>query len=622
MSSPVKLSKNQQSIVFAASGALYVKASPGSGKTRVLTERVRHLLPQTNKKILVLTFTNKAGQEIKNRLSDLEDVDGKTFIGTFHGFCQSVLENHSNLIGYATMPHIFEDEGDRLELIAHAIKQVPSYLLKYEKYGIKKQRELSYKMLNLISSAKRELISDIASQTDDEGFILLYSSYQDILRSQNVIDFDDLLLKTYTLFIDFPKVAALYRRSFFAICIDEAQDMNNAQYQLLKALSNGEFNNIMLVGDPNQSIFHFNGSSQDYMDKEFIKDFNPKVIELTEDYRSSIAVLKAAIRIIPKAKFIEKTVKQGKFECYRAENEDVEAQWIADKIRAIIELGQHDDIEGELCFEKIVVLARNKYLFKPLEEKFKSKNIHFYYKMTPGALKFESSLMKIFDLAFRVKLNPQDDLHSKRLLIAVDVDISDGRQLPKLVNAIQDSAKKTMVQLVIALDDEGNNFKKKLEDYQHQVSIVDEAERSMLFRDIEELVTHWHNYAKGTDNKSLNQFKNAMALGRTHPLTQHSGVTLSTVHTIKGQEFDIVFVIGMDDETFPDYRAVHSGGIELTQERNNLYIAFTRSKRWLFVTWPEKRTMPWGGVRGRKISRFLEDFQCDGIPNCVSGTIL
>lgn len=130
----------------------------------------------------------------------------------------------------------------------------------------------------------------------------------------------------------------------------------------------------------------------------------------------------------------------------------------------------------------------------------------------------------------------------------------------------------------------------------------------MIFNDINELLKHSHNYAKKTDNKSLHQFKNAMALGQTHPLTQHNGITLSSVHTMKGQEFDIVFIIGMDDETFPDYRAVRSGGIEMTQEKNNPYVAFTRAKRFLYVTYPQKRMMPWGGYKTRRVSRFLKVF--------------
>ena len=136
----------------------------------------------------------------------------------------------------------------------------------------------------------------------------------------------------------------------------------------------------------------------------------------------------------------------------------------------------------------------------------------------------------------------------------------------------------------------------------------DDNARKMIFDDIDELLKHWSHYAKKTDNKSLHQFKNDMALGKTHSLTQHNGITLSTVHTMKGQEFDIVFLMGMDEETFPDYRAVNKGGIELTQEKNNLYVAFTRAKRFLYVTWPKQRLMPWGDYKSRRISRFLKVF--------------
>jgi len=609
VSHQVELSEKQRSIVDAPDGALYVKASAGSGKTRVLTERIRVLLSRSNKKVLALTFTNKAGQEIKDRLADIEDIDQRAFVGTFHGFCQSVLENHGHLIGYAEMPHIFEEENDRLELIEQAIQLTPSYAASYIKQDKKQQRDFRYRALNFIADMKRKLINeaDIASETDDENIILLYCSYQDILKSQNAIDFDDLLLKVYGLFNDYPKIAALYRRSFFAVCVDEAQDLNNAQYHLLKALANGELDNILMVGDPNQSIFHFNGSSPKYMDEEFVKDFHPKTIELNENYRSSKAVLDAAQKLIPDAEQIEHTVKKGIFELYKTKDEEMEAQWISQKIQQIIELKTHDDIEGELSYEKIVVLARNKYLFKPLEKVLTTTGIPHYYKMTPGALKFESSLMQIFDLALRVKLNSQDELHKKRLLDMLSLP-HEYADLSEIVTRIHDNNQKTVINLVISLSDNGSNIKSQLEAYKAQIAISDDDEKNMLFRDVDELLIHWHNYAKATDHKSLHQFKNAMALGQTHPLSQHSGVTLSTVHTMKGQEFDIVFIIGMDDETFPDYRAVRNGGIELAQEKNNLYVAFTRSKRWLFVTWPENRTMPWGDKKHRRISQFLNNF--------------
>ncbi len=606
----IELSEKQKKIVYAENGPIYVKASAGSGKTRVLTERVRYLLGKTNKKVLALTFTNKAGKEIKERLSSIQDLEKRVFVGTFHSFCQSVLENHGGLIGLEQMPHIFEDDIDRIELIEKVIKQTPSYANKYYKQDKNEQKKFLYRALNFISKMKQKLIADneIGEHTDNEDIILLYQNYQEILRSQNAIDFDDLLLLAYNLLINFTQIASLYRRNFFAICIDEAQDLNNAQYQLLRALTNNEFNNVMLVGDPNQSIYHFNGSSPDFMDKQFVNDYNPFIVELVENYRSSKKVLEAAGKIITDAEYIIGTIKEGHFEINSLEDEELEAQWVVDKIKELISLKAHKDIEGKITYEKIAVLARNKYIFNQLEAQLYKANLQFYYKMTPGALQFESELMKIFDLAFRVKLNPQDLLHKQRLLNLIEIDTTTNTEINNFIPMVKDELVKNLIKLVIELYDDGSNIIKMLENFRDSLNVKDENEKNMIYKDIDEFLKHWKNYAKNTDNKSLHQFKNSMALGQTHSLSQHSGITLSTVHTMKGQEFDIVFVIGMDNETFPDYRALRNGGIELIQEKNNLYVAFTRAKRFLYITWPQKRMMPWGEYKTRKISDFLKVF--------------
>ena len=610
MTTTIELSEKQKKIVYSENGPIYVKASAGSGKTRVLTERIRHLLTKTNKKVLALTFTNKAGEEIRERLDDISEIEKRIFVGTFHSFCQTILENHGNLIGLAKMPHIFEDETDRLELVGQAIKQTPSYAGKYRTQNEKEGKKYRYRVLNFISEVKRKLIADseLEKHTDDEDIVLLYQNYQDILHTQNAIDFDDLLLLAYSLLVNYPKTAALYNRSFYAICIDEAQDLNNAQYQLLLSLTNDEFANIMMVGDPNQSIYHFNGSSPDYMDKQFVSDFQPIIVELNENYRSSKAVLTSAEKVVPEAEYIAETVKEGVFEMNGLIDEEIESQWVVDKIKELIALKKHKDIEGEIAFEKIVVLARNKYIFKQLEITLKENGLPFYYKMTPGAIQFESDLMNIFDLALRVRLNPQDSLHKQRLLSRLKIETTENMNLGEVISQISDELNKELITLVTKLGEDGSNIIMMLEDFRDNLNVEDENEKNMIFNDIEELLKHWRNYAKNTDNKSLHQFKNAMALGQTHPLTQHSGITLSTVHTMKGQEFDIVFVIGMDDETYPDYRAVRNGGIEMTQEKNNLYVAFTRAKRFLYITWPQKRKMPWGDYKTRKISQFLNVF--------------
>jgi len=610
--SKITLSPKQKEIAFFGQGAILVKASAGSGKTRVLTERIKKLIDKTKRKILAITFTNKAGEEMKERLGNLHDIEKRLFIGTFHGFCQQVLENHGQMIGFTNIPHIFEDESDRIKLIEQAIQQTPSYQRSYEKVDSKRQKELCYRALNFISEVKRKLLSEdqLFEATDDVDLVLLYTTYQDILNSQNAIDFDDLILLTYNLFIQNPKIAALYRRTYEYICVDEAQDLNYAQYQLLRSITIDEHRNVMVVGDPNQSIFAFNGSSSEYMIKMFVEDFQPKIIELKENYRSSKNVLQAAEKIIPDACDIVNTIIEGIFEIHKMVDEEAEAMWIEEKIAELIELGEHKDIEGDITHEKIAILGRNKYVFKQLTDVFDKKSMPYYYKITPGAIKFESKLMKIFDMALRVKLNPRDTLHWYRLLELCNNPKAEN--LKKLANCLDKEVYKGVLGTVINFKDDGSNLKlclnilsKSIEESNH---IEDDNEKIMILNDIKELLDHWKEYAKRTDKKTLQQFKNSMALGKTHPLAQKNGITLSTVHTMKGQEYDIVFLMGMDDETFPDYRAVRSGGTEMVQEKNNAYVAFTRSKRFLYVTWPAKRLMPWGDYKSRNISRFLINF--------------
>ncbi|MBL7054795.1 ATP-dependent helicase, partial [Candidatus Woesearchaeota archaeon] len=403
----------------------------------------------------------------------------------------------------------------------------------------------------------------LLAESEDEDLVLLYTTYQDILNSQNAIDFDDLILLTYNLFIQNPKIAALYRRTYQYICIDEAQDLNYAQYQLLRSITIGEHRNVMMVGDPNQSIFAFNGSSSEYMTEMFVEDFQPKIIELKENYRSSISVLQAAERIIPDACNIVNTVRKGIFEIHEMDNEECEAKWIVGKIAELIKLAKHDDIEGNITYEKIAILGRNKYVFKPLTDFFVKKGLSYYYKITPGAVQFESKLMKIFDMALRVKLNPEDTLHWYRLLELSNN--AEAKNLKELSMCVDKEAYKEVLNTVIDFSNDGsnlilllNNFSKSIRENSY---IENYNEEMMILNDIEELLGHWYEYAIRTDKKSLQQFKNSMALGKTHPLAQKNGITLSTVHTMKGQEYDIVFLMGMDDETFPDYRAIKSRGI-------------------------------------------------------------
>jgi DNA helicase-2/ATP-dependent DNA helicase PcrA len=602
----IKLSAKQESIVNLNQGAYLVLASAGSGKTRVLTERIKRLSDSIDGKILAITFTNKAASEIRERLGGSEKINKNVFVGTFHSFCQSILELRFKLLGYKKMPHIFEDDSDRLELIKQAINSVPFFKAIYDDLEPKKKNQYTYNALQFISTVKRDIISaeELAESSENEEYQYLFETYQDILKSNNAIDFDDIIRLIYELFTNNEAVANLYRKSYSFICIDECQDLNKLQYFLLKALSGNTIENLMMVGDPNQSIYGFNGSAPTYMQEDFVKDFQAKEITLDENYRCSKSVIEASNELMNLDVEAVNYVIDGVFEITSVETESKEAEFVLNKIKELINLKSHDDIEGEINYDKISILARNKFVFKNIEELLKEENVPYYFKSGNVGIKFSSSSMKIFDLYFRIKINPLDKLHLNKLERILKVkDVYDSREL-------QDSKSPISLSINNIVNDCSiDNLHLKIEELKKLFndSIVEDDEKKLTLDELEDFAIQLIQYKKQNLRPSLDGFKSAIALGLTkNNNSQDNGVCLSTVHTMKGQESEIVFLIGMDDGTFPDFRAINKGGEELQQEKNNTYVAFTRAKRFLFVTYPKRRLMPWGDYKPRTISQFLK----------------
>lgn len=602
----INLSSKQQEIVGLDSGAFLVLASAGSGKTRVLTERIKRLSESPDGKILAITFTNKAAAEIRERLGTNDMIKKNVFVGTFHSFCQSILELRFKLLGYTKMPHIFEDDTDRIELIKQAIKSVPYFDSIYSDLEPKKKNEYTYNALQFISTVKREILTaeELAEGSENNEYQYLFETYQDILKSNNAIDFDDIIRLVYELFTNNESVANLYRKSYSYICIDECQDLNKLQYYLLKSLCGNTFKNVMMVGDPNQAIYGFNGSAASFMQTDFVNDFIATEITLAENYRCSKSVIEASNDLMNLDVEAVNYVIPGVFEIYEASSENDEAKFVIDKIKQLLDIKTHQDIEGDIIFDKISILGRNKYVFKQVEEMLSATNMPFYYKSGNASIKFSSTSMKVFDLFFRVKINPLDKLHQKRLediLKVYDINNSDELLSSKFPIA---SNIKTL------LDDATmDNFHIKITELKSvfENANFEDDEKKMTLDELNDLANHLIQYKKQNLKPSLDGFKSALALGLTdNSKNNETGICLSTVHTMKGQESEIVFLIGMDDGTFPDFRAINKSGEELQQEKNNTYVAFTRAKRFLYVSYPKKRLMPWGDYKNRTISRFLK----------------
>lgn len=609
--SVITLTTKQEEIASFSKGALLVKASAGSGKTRVLTERIKRLTKITKRKILAITFTNKASEEIRNRLQDVDDLDEKLLVGTFHSFCNYVLEKHGNVIGYSKLPQVFSEDSDRLKIIEEVIYQIPTFKESYQTKTDKERNNFKYSCLEAISKIKRNVILDneIKKEIEDEEIILLYFGYKNYLKSLNSIDFDDLLLEVYRLFISYPNVASLYRRNFEFVCVDEAQDMNKAQYMLLKVLIGTEVPNIMLVGDEKQCIYGFIGSNSKYMSEDFIKDYSPTIFELKENFRSSKKVLEYANKIIPDSTELMNTVKEGICELHDFTDQYEEAKFVVNKIKDLLLLKKHTDIEGDITYDKISILGRTKYVLQNIEEELKNNDIPYFYKNTQRIFELESYSGNIFELAVKIRINSNDFLHFSELknLLCYKGNVN---SLEEIIDSFDNVFEKELLESIILLKDDGSNFIQIIKEIRNKIPNIpyfDDSEKVLAFSDFELIEKAWYKYAKTTNNKSLAAFHNSISLGQTSTFEEKQGVSLSTVHTMKGQENDIVFLIGMDDGTFPDYRAIKSEGIQLQQEKNDLYVAITRARRFLYLTYPKERIMPWGAKYVREKSRFLPD---------------
>ena len=602
----INLSQKQQEIVGLNEGAFLVLASAGSGKTRVLTERIKRLTDSPDGRILAITFTNKAALEIRERLGSSDKIKKNVFVGTFHSFCQSILELRFKFLGYNKMPHIFEDDTDRIELIKQAIKSVPHFDSIYNKLEAKKKNEYTYNALQFISTVKRELLSveELIENSENREYQFLFETYQDILKSNNAIDFDDIIRLVYELFTNNESVANLYRKSYSYICIDECQDLNKLQYFLLKALCGHTISNVMMVGDPNQAIYGFNGSASSFMQEDFISDFNAKSIVLEENYRCSKSIIDASNILMNLDVPAINYVIPGVFNIYQAISENDEAQFVINKIKELLKLKSHNDIEGEINYDKISILGRNKFVFKHIEELLKVEDIPFYFKSGNAGIKYSSLGMKVFDLFFRIKINPLDKLHQKRLediLKVNDLENSEMLQASKFPIALN------IKNLLLDATIENIHLKINQLNSVFENSSFDDDEKKMTLDELNDFSDQLVQYKKQNIKPSLEGFKSALALGLMNfSSNKENGVCLSTVHTMKGQESEIIFLIGMDDGTFPDFRAVSKGGEELQQEKNNTYVAFTRAKRFLFISYPVQRLMPWGDFKSRSISRFLK----------------
>lgn len=632
----ISLSAAQDEIVkFDLTKPIQIIASAGSGKTRVLTERIRHILSNTKKdKILALTFTNKAAQEMQERLADFDGVEERTWVSTVHSVAQSIIESYGHSIGLPNDLHIYERDQDRMELFLQSLRDsnvdIDEYLNVNDPAEKRKRNQVMQGYMDAFAEIKRELLIDQTEieekYSNEPRFYDIYQDYQQALANSGGIDFNDILFYAYRILNEHSNIARTYQVQYKHVCVDEAQDLNKAQYELVKVFCGEKIKSVLMVGDPNQMIYGFNGS-KDYFEKDFVNDFNPQTFTLKENYRSTKAVIDIANKIKPNSQINHEMAFQGWAGIQPCINEKVEANWVIKNLKQLIEYKTHEEIEGEITLDKIVIIGRNKFVFNQLETKLKEHNIPYFFNKGERQAEPESLFGKILDYAIRLKLNPKDWIDGKKLCSILKVkqpkQWGDQNLLEVWAGTVKASSlpladiQSFLLNEIHNLNQEEPSIRKfcktleaklneyKTEDLPEENKDKLELELALSLQELTIFLKRWTSFKSQSLGSTLKAFRNAMTLGKLDTDVQGKGLTLSTVHTMKGLEKDIVFLIGMCDGVFPDYRATSKK--DLNEEQNNAFVAVTRARRWLFISYPQNRMMPWGSSKYHNISRFISD---------------
>lgn len=627
----IRLSPEQKAVVEATEGAHLVLASAGSGKTRVLTERVKRLLgsQQRRYRVLALTFTNRAADEMKERLKGLPDLVERSFVGTIHAFCQMVLEAHYLCLGEGErMPTILERDEDRMALMEKSIQKVP---VAWDKFQAKPERERRTVLLNLLASlsaAKRGFLTGLPDLSDPvcmEYAEDIRETFASELRRQQAIDFDDLLVLTYRLFTEQQHILEHYARIYRYICVDEAQDLNAIQYEIIRLLGqpNG---NVLLVGCASQAIYGFNGASSDFMEKAFCEDFQPvRKHELSKNYRSAKSIIRAANKLVASTSdrmnpHDAEYAYEGECLVISCATEEVEAQWVASKIRELLSGPARTDIEGPMSLDRMAVLARNRFAMQAVEKCLKKSNIPFELRQSQSGLDFDSELIQVFDLGLCLLVNPRSQLHLNRLRKIIGLEESalhtqktKGLELlgglSEMVTADWQEQFGICLNAWRAVEADGLKLRLVLQQISERVKQAeawDDHERARILTDVGVMQECWKLYTQNTSPsyRTLAGFRAKLSLGVVRPSGESDVLTLATVHSVKGLEYDVVFLVGMVEGVFPDYRA-QTGTRQMREEQNDAFVAMTRARRLLYMTYPESRMMPWGDRKAQQVSRFV-----------------
>ena len=610
------LNSEQLKAVTHINGPMLVLAGAGSGKTKVLTNRIAYLIENgvNPENILAITFTNKASKEMRDRVIKLVGTSAYDIqLSTFHSFGLKLLKENYHYLGYQKNFTIL-DSDDTLTVIKKIMKEMD---LNPKFYNAKDIR-------NKISSAKNELmtIDKFKKVEFDNNIILVYQRYINKLKMNNSVDFDDLLILPIKLFKEHPSILDYYQDKYKYILIDEYQDTNEAQYVLSKLLV-GKEQNIFVVGDNDQAIYAFRGANYKNI-LNFEKDYpNAKIVFLEENYRSTKNILNAANSVIKhnrerKDKNLWSNNPEGdKVKYVRLETDKDECSYISDKIKWLVNNGNN--------YEDIAILYRTNAQSRILEEEMLKNGIP--YRVVGSFYFYNRKEIKDLICYLRLINNTSDDISLLRVINTPKRGIGDktidnltslaNEQNKPVFDIIQSGKELTFKNIVLDMIKESNKLTlTEIVDMVLDKSGIREelkSEKSLdseiRLENLEEFKSITKNYEEEYGIVSLPDFLEEIAL--VSDMSEHEDsanrVNLMTIHSVKGLEFDNVFIVGMEEGIFPHYNSINSGSNkEIEEERRLCYVAITRAKKKLWIT-NAKRRMLFGNTQINMPSRFMDE---------------
>ena len=608
----MKLSDKQKEIIESKEKHIVVTAGAGSGKTTVLVEHALNIVKNKtdNSKILVLTYSNKAARELEDRAKcSINNYMEHMYIGTIHKFCTALIGKYSNTIGLDLGFQILDSNEERLEIFKNAIDNFPN--LKHSIMSMEKPDKEINKLFETMGMMKRNINSIDKIPLEHQQ---LFEEYDELMSIQNSIDFDDILRLAYKILNEMKGVLKIYQKTFTSICVDEAQDLNNIQYNIIKTLA-GDQSSLFFVGDPNQAIYGFNGSSSSFMTYSIKKDY-PDVIEfsLNENYRSSKAVIDAAKKIEPNFSLDGKIAIRGEFNIECFDDEKIEAEEVVKKIEELLQ-NSHPDIGDSIDPNNICILARNRYVLDNVHKLLIKRNIESTIKLPVSGLTYETAFFNAFMLGIRLILNEKDLIHLNKIIQILQCP--DNSTISEIINGkieTEFQGYDTLVSIWTALKKEydkneynSSSFKKALDNYcNNENNFLNESEKYLISKDYGDLESRLNTYLGNTiiTERSLANLMRSMSIGSLNN-TLENGIILSTVHMSKGLEYEVVFIISVNEGIFPDYRSKDEASI--SEEKHNLFVSITRAKRLCYISYVKNRETMWG-PRYQKPSRFLTTY--------------